>query len=62
MMPAWLKRFWAWLLGWFLGRGPVFRSEHVADAPDRLAKNVVYIIGEDGYDWSGGDDLPRRLR
>ena len=51
-MPAWLKQFWAWLLGWLIGRVPIYRSARVADAPDRPAKGIVYIVGEDGYDWS----------
>jgi hypothetical protein len=45
---AWLKRFWSS----FIGRASLDRSEHVTDAPDRVKKNVVYIVGEDGYDWS----------
>src|ERR1051325_245850 len=56
MMPAWLKRLWAWLLGRFTGR--VYRSVRVTDAPDRLAKNIVYIVGEDGYDWAAGMGCP----
>ena len=32
--------------------GDVYRSARVADAPDRPAKNVVYLVGEDGYEWS----------
>jgi hypothetical protein len=51
-MSAWLKRFWNWLLSWVTGRAPVYRSSRIADAPDRPAKNVPYIVGEGGYDWS----------
>jgi hypothetical protein len=51
-MPAWLMRFWSWLFGWITGPGRIYRSQRVADAPDRLEKNVVYIVGEGGYDWS----------
>jgi hypothetical protein len=51
-MPAWLERFWSWLFGWITGRARVYLSQRTADAPDRPEKNTVYIVGEDGYDWS----------
>lgn len=51
-MPNWLRRFWSWLLGWITGRSPVYRSRRVSDAPDHPEKGTVYIVGEDGFDWS----------
>jgi hypothetical protein len=50
-----LIHFWHRLLGWLdrknLWSTP-YRAEHVADLPDRPRRDVVYIVGEDGYDWT----------
>jgi hypothetical protein len=56
---AWPKRFWSWLLRCFIDRARVYRSERAVDTPDRVEKNVVYIVGEDGYDWSAIVKCPR---
>jgi hypothetical protein len=49
---AWLKRLSASLFGWITARALYYRSQRVSDAPERPEHNVVYIVGEDGYDWS----------
>ena len=51
-MFAWLKRRAAWLFRWITGAAPYFRFERVPDAPERPKNNVVYIVGEDGFEWS----------
>src|SRR5437868_5740137 len=51
-MLAWLKRQIARLYLRITGRSPRYRSRRVEDAPDRPERGVVYIVGEDGYDWS----------
>jgi hypothetical protein len=43
-----LVRFSAWV--W--RRPIVYRGRHVTDLPDRLARGLVYIVGDGGYDWS----------
>jgi hypothetical protein len=57
-MPAWLVRFWSWLLSWLPGRDRLYRAVHVTDTPDRPKKNLVYIVGEDGHDWSAVMNCP----
>lgn len=50
-----MMKLWWGLRGWLDRRGfwwIVYRAEHVADLPDRLKQDRVYVIGEDGYDWS----------
>ncbi len=53
-MLAHFKAFLYFLFGWI--RRPtkalIFQGQHVADLPDKLARNIVYIVGADGYDWS----------
>jgi len=49
---AWLKRLSASLFGWITARALYYRSQRVSDAPERPEHDVVYIVGEDGYDWS----------
>ena len=44
--------FWLWLLTWLGLRTPTFRAVHVADIPDRLAVEKLYVAGDDGYAWS----------
>jgi len=51
-MLAWLKRQLARLFGRITGRAPYYRTRHVEDAPDRLENGILYIVGEEGYDWS----------
>lgn len=41
---AWLDRIGLW--------PTVYRAEHVADLPDRLKPDRVYVVGDGGYDWS----------
>src|ERR1700690_3574622 len=40
------------LYAWVLWRRVVYRGQHVADLPDKLAHGIVYIVGADSYDWS----------
>jgi len=43
------------LLGWLDRKGirsTIYRAEHVTDLPDKLRRDAVYVVGEDGYDWS----------
>lgn len=50
-----LDRLWLFLLGLLerLGlRQAIYRSQHVTDLPDRLKPRIVYVVGDDGYDWS----------
>jgi len=50
-----LARIWNSLVGWLdrTGLWPVvYRGEHVDDLPDNLKRATVYIVGEDGYDWT----------
>jgi hypothetical protein len=49
-----LKSFLNFLFGWIwrLRKAPIYRGQHVADLPDKLARGIVYIVGADGYDWS----------
>ena len=48
-------RLWLFLLGLlerFGIRQAHYRSQHVTDLPDKLKPRIVYVVGEDGYDWS----------
>lgn len=50
-----LTKLWWWLRAWLGNRGfwpVVYRAEHVADLPDKLRRDKLYVVGEDGYDWS----------
>lgn len=50
-----LTKLWGRLLGWLDRTGlrpTVYRAEHLADLPDKLRRDKVYVVGEDGYDWS----------
>lgn len=51
-MPPWLKRFWSWLLSRITGRASAYRIQRISDAPEKPEKNIVYVVGDDGYDWS----------
>jgi hypothetical protein len=51
-MPAWLIRFFQWLLSWFSRKPSLYRVVRVPDIPDQLKKWALYVAGEDGYDWS----------
>jgi Family of unknown function (DUF6527) len=51
-MFAWVKHRIGQLLRRLLGRPQRYRGKRVSDIPDRLESGVVYIVGEDGYDWS----------
>lgn len=41
---SWMDRHALWRI--------VYHVEHVTDLPDRLKPGRVYVVGEDGYDWS----------
>jgi len=43
---------WVRILTWLGLREPTFRTEHVADIPDKLQTERLYVAGEDGYAWS----------
>jgi len=50
-----LRYLWSLFLrlyAWVLRRPVIYRGQHVADLPDKLACGVVYIVGDSGYDWS----------
>ena len=50
-----LTKLWWWLRAWLNDSGLwsiVYRAEHVADLPDKLRRDKLYIVGEDGCDWS----------
>lgn len=50
-----LIKIWQWLRAWLNARGYwpiIYSAEHVADLPDKLKRDRLYIVGEDGYDWS----------
>lgn len=50
-----IERFWFFLLNLLQPLGlwrPTYRGQHVTDLPDRLKPDLVYIVGDDGYDWS----------
>jgi len=50
-----LIRIWLWLRAWLDVHGfwpIIYRAEHVTDLPDKLKRDRLYIVGEDGYDWS----------
>ena len=50
-----LLRIRAFLLGLLERAGlrrTIYQSRHVADLPDQLKRRMVYLVGEDGYDWS----------
>lgn len=51
-MLTWLKRQLTSLFRWITGRAPYFRFERVEDVPENPRSNIVYIVGEDGFDWS----------
>jgi hypothetical protein len=44
--------FWLWLLTRLGLRTQTFRTVHVADIPEALQAEKVYVAGEDGYAWS----------
>lgn len=41
---GWLDRCGLWRI--------IYRAAHVTDLPDQLKHDRVYVVGEDGYDWS----------
>jgi hypothetical protein len=48
-------RLWLFLLGLLARFGihaATYRSQHVTDLPDKLKPRIVYVVGENGYDWS----------
>lgn len=50
-----IERIWFFLLNLLQRLGlwhPTYRGQHVTDLPDRLKPGLVYIVGDDGYDWS----------
>jgi hypothetical protein len=48
-----IRALLAFLFGWIWRRQPpVYRGQHVADLPEKLARDIVYIVGANGYDWS----------
>jgi hypothetical protein len=54
-------RLWIFLLGLlerFGIRPALYRSQHVTDLPDRLKPRIVYIVGDDGYNWSAAMQCP----
>lgn len=53
-MTLWhqIVELWLWLLTRLGLRTPTIRTEHVADIPDRLRTDRLYVAGEDGYAWS----------
>jgi hypothetical protein len=53
-MLAQIRRFFLFLFGWIWRRRqpPVYHGQHVTGLPDKLARDIVYIVGADGYDWS----------
>lgn len=49
------RQVWHRSLGWLDQKGlrsTIYRAEHVTDLPDQLRRDMVYIVGEDGYDWT----------
>ena len=55
-----IKALLAFLFGWIWRRPPAYRGKHVANLPDKLARDIVYIVGADGYDWSAAMLCPGR--
>jgi Family of unknown function (DUF6527) len=49
-----IKALFDFLFGWTWRwrRQLVYRGQHVADLPDKLARDIVYIVSSDGHDWS----------
>ncbi len=47
-----LRKVWRWVRGCFSKRERPFRTWIVDDVPETLAKNVVYVVGENGHYWS----------
>jgi hypothetical protein len=50
-----LDRLWHFLLSLLERTGirhATYRGQHVTDLPDKLKQRVVYVVGEDGHDWS----------
>lgn len=50
-----VKQLWHFLLriyGRLFRRAPVYRVQHVDDAPGKLSDGIVYLVGADGHDWS----------
>ena len=50
-----LGRLWLFLLSLLQRTGlwrAAYRSRHVTDLPEKLKPRLVYIVGEDGHDWS----------
>ena len=62
-MLDYIRSIFFFLFGWIWRRWqrqpPVYRGQHVADLPDKLDSNIVYIVGADGYDWSAAMLCPR---
>ena len=56
-----IERFWFFLLSLLQRLGlwhPRYRGQHVTDLPDKLKPGTVYIVGDDGYDWSAAMRCP----
>jgi hypothetical protein len=50
-----LTKLWSRFRAWLDRKGywsTVYHVEHVADLPDALKRDKLYVIGDDGYDWS----------
>jgi len=50
-----LRWIWSWLVAfvdYVFNRPSSYRIRRVSDAPDKLERGIVYVVGADGYDWS----------
>ena len=58
-----MRALWLFLVGiwcWLFRRTPVYRAQHVEDAPDTPSQGIVYLVGADGHDWSALMKCPGR--
>jgi hypothetical protein len=50
-----MNRIWILLLSLLERLGiwhATYRGQHVTDIPDTLKSRIVYVVGEDGHNWS----------
>jgi hypothetical protein len=51
-MINWLKATLHWILGCWPWRKKVVRIKRLSDAPSKLKDDLLYVLGEGGYDWA----------
>ena len=49
-LRAWLDAYGIWPI--------IYREQHVADLPDTLRRDKLYVVGEDGHDWTAAMTCP----